>query len=373
VPATLADCLAVIDGLYDPRSAEAWDRVGLVVGDLGQRVSRAVVAVDPTVEVATDAVAAGAQLLLTHHPLFLRGTSTVAETTPGGRVVAALIRGGCALVAAHTNADKARPGVSDALLAALGVGPGEPLVPDPGPPLDALTVVVPATDRERLLAALVAAGAGAVGAYEGCAWWTSGTGTFTPLPGSAPAVGEVGRRALVDEDRIELVLPPERRRAVLAALRVTHPYEEPAYALWPVVTTGRTGLGRVGELPAPEPLSSFVARVATRLPRTVVGVRATGDGDTVVRRVAVVGGAGGEHAEDAARARADVFVTSDLRHHTAQDLALPVVDVAHWAAERPWCDQAARLLAEGVLAATGQRVTVTASDRVTDPWRWHAG
>src|SRR5947209_8518296 len=124
---TLRDCIEVLERDYDPRWAESWDAVGLVSGDPSAPVHRVHFAVDPTEAVAAEAVAEGAQLLVTHHPLFLRGTSTVAETTPGGRVVATLIRDGCALYTAHTNADVARPGVNDALAELFGLGGTTPL------------------------------------------------------------------------------------------------------------------------------------------------------------------------------------------------------------------------------------------------------
>jgi dinuclear metal center YbgI/SA1388 family protein len=365
VSVTLADCVDVVDAAYDPATAEPWDAVGLVCGDPADPVERVHVAVDPTYAVAGEAVASGAQLLLVHHPLFLRGVHGVAATTPAGRVVTALQRAGCALLTAHTNADSALPGVSDALLEALGLDPtgAAPVRPlDAG--LDALAVYVPTPQRETLLDALAAAGAGRLGAYARCGWWASGTGTFTPLAGAIPAIGRVGERAEVPEDRLEVVVPRRRRHAVVEALRAAHPYEEPAFWLWPLETGLRAGLGRLVDLAAPTTLRAFTASASAALPRTVWGLRASGDPDQPLRRVAVCGGAGGELAADAARAGADVLLTSDLRHHVTLDSPLPLVDAAHWATERPWCDQAAGLLRD----AFGDRVTVTVSDIRTDPW-----
>lgn len=128
---TVADVVAAVHRRYDPAGAEPWDAVGLVCGDPAAPVRRVHLAVDPTPEVALEAVDAGADLLLTHHPLLLRPVSSVAATDPAGRVVHTLIRGGCALLAAHTNADVARDGVSEALAAALGVVGLEPVLPAP--------------------------------------------------------------------------------------------------------------------------------------------------------------------------------------------------------------------------------------------------
>ncbi|MEE1928572.1 Nif3-like dinuclear metal center hexameric protein [Streptomyces sp. TRM 70351] len=127
----LSDVITALDALWPPGGAEPWDAVGTVCGDPDAGVSRVLVAVDPVREVADEAVALGADLLLTHHPLYLRGTTTVGAHTAKGRVVHTLIRAGVALHVAHTNADRADPGVSDALAGALDLRVTGPLVPDP--------------------------------------------------------------------------------------------------------------------------------------------------------------------------------------------------------------------------------------------------
>lgn len=379
---TVADCLAIFEAAYDPSWAEEWDAVGLTAGAPGDQVSRVHFAVDPTQEVADEAVAAGAQLLVTHHPLFLRGVHGVAETSAGGRVVTTLVRAGCALFTAHTNADVARPGVSDALAEVLGLRetrPIEPLGSAAGEVLDKLVVFVPTADRGPLLDALAAAGAGEVGDYDRCAWWAPGTGTFRPLAGATPAIGSVGAISQVAEDRLELVYARRRRAAVVAALRATHPYEEPAFDLIELASAPAPGplapgLGRVGDLAEPMRLDAFVERVAGALPATAWGVRATGDGARQIRRVAVCGGSGGELAGPAAALGAEVLVTSDARHHHTLDsvaaYGISIVDAAHWATEYPWLHSAAALLQAGLPATVGS-LTTYVSDLVTDPWRLH--
>ncbi|AEH10349.1 NGG1p interacting factor 3 protein, NIF3 [Candidatus Protofrankia datiscae] len=296
---SVAECVAELERCYPPSWAQSWDTVGLAVGDPNMPVQHVLFAVDPVVEVVREAVERGAQLLVTHHPLFLRGVHGVAETSAGGRVVATAIRGGVALFTAHTNADVACPGVSDALADALGLTAVEPL---DGPP-----------------------------------------------------------------ERPEKPAGPPARPGELGALG-----EEPPPG---PVRSGNGGLGRVGELPRAEPLHVFCARVAAALPATAGGVRATGDPDRPVRRIAVCGGSGGELIGAAARAGADALVTADGRHHhvldavAAHDVAL--VDVAHWASEWPWLHIASARLRAG-LAARGRTVNTTVSALVTDPWRWHA-
>ncbi|OMC19014.1 Nif3-like dinuclear metal center hexameric protein [Mycobacterium sp. SP-6446] len=364
----LADVIEVLDEAYPPRLAQPWDSVGLVCGDPDEALGSVTVAVDATREVVDEVPDAG--LLLAHHPLLLRGVDTVATSTPKGALVHRLIRSGRSLFTAHTNADSASPGVSDALADALGLtveGVLEPLSVTGD--LDKWVIYVPRENADAVRAAVFDAGAGHIGDYSHCSWSVSGIGQFLPHDGATPAVGSVGTVERVDEDRFEVVAPARARAAVLAAMRAAHPYEEPAFDIFALVPPpGDAGLGRIGTLPQPEPLRAFVSRVAGALPQTSWGVRAAGDPDMAVTRVAVCGGAGDSLLATAAGAGVQAYVTADLRHHPADehrrasDVAL--IDVAHWASEFPWCEQAADLLR----SRFGAELPVRVSTLRTDPW-----
>jgi dinuclear metal center YbgI/SA1388 family protein len=361
---TLADVAAALDDLFPPALAESWDAVGLVCGAPDQQVRRVLLAVDPAPEVAREAVEGGFDLLLTHHPLFLGGTTTVAASDPRGRVVHDLITGGAGLFVAHTNADRARGGVNDGLADLFGLTGTEPLerVPEQ---VDKLVVFVPVADAERVRTALADAGAGRIGDYDCCTWSTEGEGTFRPLPGAAPAIGQVGSLERVAEVRVETVVPRALRAQVLAALRQAHPYETPAYDVVLVADLpGDTGLGRVGDLPAPLTVRELVARAAALLPATAGGVRAAGDPDQVVTRLAVCGGSGDSTAGAAARLGAQALLTSDLKHHRTLErpAGLALLDAAHWATEWPWLVPTAEWLTRVV------GVEAVVSTLRTDPW-----
>jgi dinuclear metal center YbgI/SA1388 family protein len=378
---TLAEVVDRLDGFYDPRWADSWDAVGLVCGDPEQPVRSVLFAVDPTLAVVDEAVERGVDLLVTHHPLLLRPVSSVAATTPKGRVVHRLVANRVALHVCHTNADSADPGVSDAMAAALGLGGVRPLDPDPEPAMDKLVTFVPHADTGSVVDALAEAGAGAIGDYDRCAWTASGVGTFRPGPGANPTIGAVGDIEEVPESRVEMVLPRSRRDAVLTALRLSHPYEEPAFDLYETAgLPSSRGTGRVGVLPEPTTLQQFAQDVAWALPATAGGVRVAGDPDRRVRTVALCGGAGDSFLDLARHSGADVYVTSDLRHHPASELrehghgepdgGLALVDVAHWAAEWTWLPVAAQRLQE-VLAGAGTTVDTHVSRICTDPWQFH--
>ena len=364
----LADAIDVLDEAYPPRLAESWDSVGLVCGDPDDAIESVTVAVDATAAVVDEVPEGG--LLLAHHPLLLRGVDTVAASTPKGALVHRLIRTGRSLFTAHTNADSASPGVSDALAQALGLTVEAALEPrTAAPDLDKWVIYVPRENAEAVQAAVFEAGAGHIGDYSHCSWSVSGIGQFLPHEGASPAVGSVGAVEKVAEDRFEVVAPARIRAEVLAAMRAAHPYEEPAFDVFALLPPpGDAGLGRVGVLPRPEPLRDFVSRVDAALPRTAWGVRAAGDPDLPVHRVAVCGGAGDSLLAAAAGAGVQAYVTADLRHHPADEhrraSGVALVDVAHWASEFPWCDQAADLLRSRFGATLPVRVCTIR----TDPW-----
>jgi dinuclear metal center YbgI/SA1388 family protein len=371
---TVADVVTAMDRLYPSALAADWDAVGLVCGRPDRAVKRILVAVDPVAPVVAEAVAWGADLLITHHPLLLTGVHSVAATDPKGEVITTLIEAQCALLCAHTNADAARPGVSDALADLLGLVDLRPLTSagEEADPIEALVVFVPEDHVDGVIDAMTAAGAGRVADYTRCAFAAPGRGTFQVPDDGDPWVGHPGERAEVVELRVEMAVRRSARDRVVAAMLAAHPYQQPAYFALPTVAApSATGTGRVGRLPTARTLAEFASQVAAALPATQHGVRVAGDPARIVSTVAVCGGAGDSLLP--AAAGADVFVTADLRHHRADEHlgrgGAALVDVAHWASEWPWCQQVADLLPAQLSSPAS--VTVRVSEIVTDPWTAH--
>lgn len=371
---TLGEITGLLDAWFPPQHADDWDAVGLVCGDPDAGVRRILLAVDPVTVVADEAIERGAQLVVCHHPLFLEPVHTVAATGPKGRIVHRLLESGCGLFTAHTNADSPAGGVSESLALALGLTEVRPLQADPAPALDNLVVFVPVEAAEAVRSAMTGAGAGAIGRYDSCTFTSTGEGRFRPLEGADPAIGKVGQSEVVEEVRIETVLPRRRRGAVVAALRSAHPYEEPAFDVLELAALDEPdrGAGRIGRLQEPMSLAQFATHVSCSLSATASGVRVAGDPGQRVESVGLCGGAG-DFLLDRARAEgADVYLTSDLRHHPASESrehGIPaLVDVAHWAAESTWLP----VLRRRLLDALGDTVEIHVSTTNTDPWTFRA-
>ncbi|MCW2800222.1 MAG: Nif3-like dinuclear metal center hexameric protein [Aeromicrobium sp.] len=369
---TLREVTAVLDGLYDPEWADDWDAVGTVAGDPDAEIGKVLFAVDPVQAVVDEAIAWGADLLVTHHPLYLKGVTSVSASTPKGRIVHDLISNGIALHTCHTNADSPPLGVSESMALALGLTDIRPLQPDAAAPVDKWVVFVPRDAADAVAAAMHTAGAGAIGTYDSVQFQTEGTGSFRPLNGSRPAIGTIGSVEFVPEIRVEMVAARRLREDVRAAVLAAHPYEEPAYdVLEPAERASERGSGRVGALSTSMSLHDFAQHVTASLPAHHSATRVAGDPSRTVSTVALCGGSGDFLLAAANAAGADVYVTSDLRHHpVSEHLEAPgacaVIDVPHWAAESTWLPVAATALTDRL---TGVETRI--STLVTDPWTAH--
>lgn len=332
---TVRDVAELLEA-WAPR-AIAWERdnPGLQVGDPGARVRGILVSLDLTSAVVSEARRRRANLIVSHHPLLFRPLRSVDVASGVGSVVAALLRHRINAYAVHTNLDFVRGGTSFVLAQRLGLTGIRFLSPLAGWGRKVVTFV-PASDADRVMEAMAAAGAGLIGEYERCSFRSTGTGTFRGSARSRPAVGRALRLERVPEVRLEMVVPSTSLEGVLGALRAAHPYEEPAVDVH-VVEGGAAGfgMGAVGELAAGVAPGVFLRTIRSRL--GVARLRTSAGTGEVVRRVAVCGGSGADLLPEAIRAGAQVFVTADVRYHAFQEAAgrIMIVDAGHHETEFP--------------------------------------
>ena len=337
---TVRDLVSALDAAAPRGQAADWDNVGLLVGDPEAAVSRVVCALDLTPAVIAEAAEAGAEAIVTHHPILFGGTKRVTADSLEGALVLDLARRGIAHVAAHTNLDAAPDGVSVALAQTLGVAAPEILAPLDGA-LRKLVVFTPRDAADAVRAALHGAGAGQIGDYTEASFSHGGTGRFRPGADAAPAIGTAGGGTeAVDEERVEVLVERWRLGAAVRAMQAAHPYEEVAYDVYAVENAHRTvGFGAVGDLDAPVGLDAFLATVSDRLDARALHV--VGDADAVISRVAVLGGSGMKFLGAALAAGSDAFVTADVTYHLFSDALGPdgtpkiaLIDAGHFQTER---------------------------------------
>lgn len=331
--------------------AADWDVSGLTLGDPSQPVRTAGVCHQVTGEVVAAVESRPVDLLITYHPLLFRPVRTLRRVRGPEGLAFRLIRSGVALAVAHTAFDVCPGGAADALAASLGLQQTCGFGPLETAAQVKVVTFVPARHTEEIAEALASAGAGRIGNYRGCSYRSEGTGAFLPQAGAAPVVGVAEEENRVPEVRLEMIAPAARQDAVVAALVQAHPYEEPAFDLYPV-SANLPMAGRAGFLADPLPGSQLVDRVADVL--EVAAVRCTGVGETPIKRVAVLPGSGGSFLASAAATGADVVVTGDVSHHQmaqADQLGIGVIDPGHAATESPGVQ---RLL--GLVARVAPRI-----------------
>lgn len=340
--------LRALDTIAPPELAEPWDNVGLLLGDPEADCERALVALEADTAMVRRAARRGAKLIITHHPPLFHPLKRLVASEPAGRLALEAARLGLALAAAHTNYDAAPGGVNDILAELIGLRGVEPLARSERSPQAKIVVFTPPADLEAVIAALSAAGAGLIGRYRECTFRTPGTGTFRPLAGARPTIGQVGRREEVEELRLEAVLPLALADRAAAAARAAHSYEEPAIDIYPLAARPFTvGIGRCGTLPKPLPAADVVELIKHKL--GVEPVRVAGSLERRVERLALCAGAGGRYVQDAVRRRCRLYLTGDISHHEALEAlgsGLTVVDAGHGATEAPAIPVLARRLAE---------------------------
>lgn len=329
--------------------AEEWDRVGLLAGDPRREVTGVVLALDPTREAVARTIELGANVLVTHHPAFLKTPDWLTPGRGAAGIIFAALDGGVALVNAHTNLDRA-PAAGLLLPNALGLEPMRP-VERSTMPMSLVTVFAPQAAAESIIAAMAGAGAGRVGEYRDCSFTSpDGTGTFTPPASANPSAGTAGQESSAVEVRIEMVAPRSRARGVVGAARGAHPYEEPLIVVADV-EIGRSS-ARMGMLTrAPEGLT--LQDLATRA-RSVFGITPVvwGNPEYLLTRIVTATGSAGSLIGDVLASGAQALVAGEVRYHDALDaveMGLAVLELGHDVSEWPLVD----LLADAVRTTPG--------------------
>lgn len=361
---TVGSFLADLSKRIPPSGAAGWDVDGLQLGDPGKSIASVGVCHEVTDEVVRLVSEDAVDLLITYHPLLFRPiTKLTAGSGPSGRAFE-LLSMGVSVAVAHTRFDVVDGGTADALAASLGLagiaGFG------PNAPVEQVKIVTfaPAEAIEELATAMSSAGGGTIGDYRACSFRHDGVGAFEPGSASNPVIGVIGVSNRVPETRLEMIAPRSASDSVIAALIATHPYELPAFDVYPV--TSNTGfIGRTGRWAGT--LRELGERVGDHLGRD--GLRVSGELDKKIETVAVVPGSGADFIPAALQQGADVIVTGDVSHHRiigALDGGLAVIDPGHAPSERPGVARLLTLVSE--LASGGPEVVdLTHADPT--PWR----
>lgn len=358
-----------IEEIVPLRLAQGWDNVGLLVGDTDKKVSNILLTIDVTKDVLAEAKRLKTDLIISYHPVIWDGLKKI---TPDGAtaVVYELIRSKIAVFSMHTALDAAVGGVNDGLAEIVGIKDAEPLgdyVQNPAGDNYKLVVFVPIGSAAKVANAVFAAGAGHIGNYSHCGFTGQGEGSFLPLDGANPAIGKKGRLEKVPELRFETIVGAEKLDAVVAAMLKAHPYETPAFDVLRLYNEkDKFGLGRVGRLEKPTPLSRIIANIKKHTGAKAVGI--VGPEKRQVRTAAVCAGSCGKIINQVIAQKVDLYVTGELKHHqalAAKEAGLTCLCLSHSVSERFIFKNLAQQLKKRLSG-----VTIQVSKKDADPFTW---
>jgi dinuclear metal center YbgI/SA1388 family protein len=285
-------------------------------------------------------------------------------------IVYNLIGADIAVFSMHTALDAVCGGVNDGLAEIVGIVDGKPIgdyVENSSGDNYKLVVFVPIASAAKVSNAVFAAGAGAIGNYSNCGFTAEGTGTFLPMAGAKPAIGKKGKLERVNEIRFETIVPAEKLDGCIAAMRKAHPYEEPAFDVFKLYNEqSKFGLGRIGKLQKPTRLNKILERIKRCTGAKAFGI--VGKGNHLIRTAAVCAGSCGKIINSIIAAKADLYLTGELKHHqalAAQEAGLTCICLSHSVSERFILRKFAKQLQKQI-----EQVTIKISKKDADPFKW---
>jgi len=313
---------------------ESYDNCGLIVGDFNAEVNGSLITLDCTEAIIDEAIATGCNLVIAHHPIIFSGLKKLNGSNYIERTVIKAIKNDIAIYAIHTNLDNVHNGVSAKIAEKLGLENCKILVPK-SDLLRQLVVYCPTANAKTLKTALFEAGAGTIGDYDQCSFTSIGKGTFRANENCTPFVGEIGENHTENEDRIEVIYPKVKERAILDAMEVAHPYEKVAHQIYVLENKHQlVGSGIIGELNTPVESQVFLKNLKLNMQTDCV--RHTTLVKQQIKTVAVCGGSGSFLLKNAIAAQADIFITADFKYHEFFDAENKIViaDIGHYESEQ---------------------------------------
>ena len=338
----VSDIVAHLNNIANPALAYKWDNVGFQLGDSNQEVKKILLTLDVTENAIAKAINENVDLIISHHPFIFKPISKI--TNP---IYIKLIKNNISVFCAHTNLDVIKKGVNFALAEKLGLSNLEFLSNDTGSKLFQVAVYVPSDSMVKVADAVFASGAGIIGNYSNCMNDYEVSGQFMPEEGSEPILGSKDKLEKVVERKLEFFVDSFKLNKVIEAMKKAHPYETPAYAVYPQEKQSENfGLGLIGDLKNEITLEDFAAAVKKNLQAPIIKLWKAGkSAKAKVKKIAICGGSGTSLIPKV-YGRADVFVSADFTYHTVLDSRIPLIDAGHFYTENPVLKNLREMLSE---------------------------
>ncbi len=330
----IKDITDYLEKLAPLNLAEDFDNVGLLVGSYQTNVTGVLVTLDTLESVVEEAIAKKCNLIVSFHPIIFNGLKKINDASYVERVVTKALKNNIAIYSMHTALDNVIEGVSGKMASILGLKNCQILVPKANT-IKKLTTYVPLEDADKVRTALFDASAGNIGNYDNCSFNVEGKGTFKGNENTHPTIGVKGQLHTENEIQINVTFQSHLEANILKTLFDVHPYEEVAYEITGLHNKNqKIGMGVVGTLETSIKATKFLNILAKKF--NSKGIRHSKLSDKNISKVAVLGGSGSFAIEAAKKAKADVYVTADLKYHDffKAENAVLLVDIGHFESEQ---------------------------------------
>ena len=314
--------------------AEDFDNVGLLVGNKNQSVTGILVTLDTLETVVEEAISKKCNLIVSFHPIIFKGLKKITGKTYVERVVLKAIKHDIAIFAIHTALDNALQGVNDKICEQLDLKNRSILIPQ-SDTIKKLTTYAPKKEAEQLRTALFNVGAGHIGNYSHCSFNSEGEGTFLATENTTPSIGSKGEIHHENEIKLSMVFAKHLESKILQTLFKNHSYEEVAYEIVTLENKNQDiGMGMLGELEKEMSESDFLNFVKSKM--NTAAIRHSKLTNKPIKKVAVLGGSGAFAINAAKAAKADAFITADLKYHDffSAENAILLADIGHYESEQ---------------------------------------
>ena len=349
----------------------SWDRdnVGLQTGSRKDKIRNVLLCLELNGKVLDEAIKKDCNFIFTHHPFIYRPLSRIdLDNDSKSQIIKTALKKNITIYSAHTNLDFGKEGVSFELAKTLELQNLKFLINQEKNQYK-LVVFVPEKSIAKVADAIFTAGGGIIDEYSECSYRLNGEGTFKGSTSTNPSVGTKETFETVKEMRLEVIVDSWKLNRVLNHMLKVHPYEEPAFDVYPLLNKNANyGEGVIGEFKSPKSTENFLKHVSQKL--GIKSLRYTKGSKNRIKKVSVCGGSGGGNLNDAIKAGADAYVTADIKYHTFQDAEdkILLVDAGHYETEIPVLNIVKKKM-EAFIRSRDERIKVYKYSRSTNPTR----
>lgn len=329
---TIGDICQIMDQAFPLATQDSWDNSGLLVGNANEILTGIIISVDIDETVITEAIEQKCNMVIAHHPIMFRGIKRLNGQTSEQRIIEIAIREHINIFAAHTCADKSPQGTSAKLAQMINLKNTKILIPEENS-LNIITVSVPTQYASEVRNAIFDCDGGHIGNYSQCSLNIEGYSTFKANKQAQPFIGEANKTHSENETRIETIATRLQTPKIINAILKSHPYEEPAYNIYPISNKQQTcGYGIIGDFETEMTTNDFLALLKNTFKCQTIRHN---EYNKPIKKVAICTGSGSEFISEAIKKGADAYITADIKYHqfAEPDNRMIITDIGHYESE----------------------------------------